>query len=432
MISETLSAPQTAAGLGIRRSLCEDLAVKILYLEGELSLLELADRLHLSLSVVEEVYEHLRKVQLCEVRGMNGNVRRIALSLQGRARAIELLTHSQYAGAAPVSLEAYTRQVCAQSVRDVQICPEQVERALNGLVLDKTIISQLGTAIVSGRAILLCGPSGTGKTAIAECLPGIYNDAVWIPYAVEVDSRIITVYDSHIHESCVESGEGALDEMRDENHPAACGEFHSLDGDHRWILCRRPRVVVGGELTQEMLNLRLGGTSNFYSAPLQMKANNGVLIVDDFGRQRMRPEELLNRWIVPLDRRIDFLTLAGGKTFEVPFDLFLVLASNHDVGELADEAFLRRIQTKVKVGYMNDTDFREVCVRMCDQLGVAFDAAVVEEFIGLLASLGQPLRPCYPRDVMQSICWEARYQGREPVLDSESVKRACRSYFAAP
>jgi hypothetical protein len=372
----------------------------------------------LSLAVVEEVYEHLRKVQLCEVRGMSGSVRRVALSLQGRARAIELLSHSQYASAAPVSLEAYRRQVDAQSVRDADVRPAQVERALSGLVLDKSIISQLGTAVVSGRAILLFGPSGTGKTAIAECLPGIYSDEVWIPYAVEVDNQIITVYDSHIHEAC--------EEVRGE----VGGECDSMDEDRRWVLCRRPRVVVGGELSPEMLDLRLNPMSNFYSAPLQMKANNGVLIVDDFGRQRMRPEELLNRWIVPLDRRIDFLTLAGGKKFEIPFDLFLVLASNHDVTELADEAFLRRIQTKVKVGYMNDADFREVCGRMCDHLGMERDEAVMEEFIGLLASLGQPLRPCYPRDIMQSICWEARYEGRPPRLDSESVKRACRSYFA--
>ena len=417
MISETLSAPQTADDLGIRRSLCEDLAVKILYLEGELSLVELAARLHLSLAVVEEVYEHLRKVQLCEVRGMSGTVRRVALSLQGKARGIELLTHSQYAGAAPVSLEAYRKQVCAQSVRDAGVRPEQVERALSGLVLDKSIVAQLGAAVFSGRAILLCGPSGSGKTAIAECLPGIYGDEVWIPYAVEVDNQIITVYDSHVHE--------ARGEAAEKNH----SESDSMDGDRRWILCRRPRVVVGGELTPEMLDLRLTSLSNFYSAPLQMKANNGVLIVDDFGRQRMRPEELLNRWIVPLDRRVDFLTLAGGKKFEVPFDLFLVLASNLDVAELADEAFLRRIQTKVRVGYMNPTDFREVCRRMCNQLGITFDAAVVEEFMVLLASLGQPLRPCYPRDIMQGVCWEALYEGRLPRLDSESVQRACRGYF---
>jgi predicted ATPase with chaperone activity len=411
ILTPVIAGPQTVADLGVHRNLCEDLATKILYLEGELTLMELASRMRIALAVVEEIFERLRKGQLCEVKGMAGNVRRIASTNQGRARATELLARSQYAGAVPVPLNDYARQVRMQSVKDLDVHAPQVERAFDHLVLSKQTIDQLGAAVISGRAIMLYGPPGTGKTAIAQSLPHIYQDQVRIPYAVEVDNQVITVFDSHIHEGC--------------------DSEESSDDDRRWISCRRPRIVVGGEMTAEMLDLQLNPVTNFYSAPLQMKANNGVLILDDFGRQRMRPEELLNRWIVPLDRKIDFLTLMGGKKFEIPFDVFVVFATNLDPSQLADEAFLRRIQTKVRVGYMGPREFHQICRSVCGQLGLPYDVDIVEHLIGLLAAIGQPLRACYPRDIIQGICWAARYDGRAPRFDCESISQACHNYFLA-
>ncbi len=409
MLTAEIAIPKKLSDLGIRRNLMEELAVKILYLVGEITLLDLSKRMCLSLSIVEEIFERLRKEQVCEVTGMLGTIHRIAITSGGRMRALEYLGLNHYSGPAPVSLPDYIDRVRAQTIRDADVRPANVEKAFQHLVITEETLNQLGTAVVSGRCIILYGPAGTGKTAIAETLPSIYADRVWIPYAVEVDGQIITVYDPQLHGRFEEEGLG--------------------DYDRRWVLCRRPRVVVGGELTLEALDLQLNPITKFYSAPLQMKANNGVLIVDDFGRQRMRPEDLLNRWIVPLDRRIDFLNLTGGKQLEIPFDLFVAFATNLDPRTLADEAFLRRIQTKIKVDFVPPGQFHEIFRRVCDEYHLVYDSGVVDGVLSLLAALQQPLRACYPRDIVQHICWAARYQGKEPHLDGPAVRQACRNYF---
>ncbi len=204
------------------------------------------------------------------------------------------------------------------------------------------------------------------------------------------------------------------------------------DCDRRWILCRRPRVMAGGELTMELLDLQFNPALGFYSAPLQMKANNGILIIDDFGRQRISPAELLNRWIVPMDRRIDFLTLAGGNKFETPFDLIVAFSTNLNPASLADEAFMRRIRTKIKVTYVTDEQFHEISRRVCTQSGLEYDASVVDGFVKILADLRQPLRACYPRDIIHHICWKAKYEGKQPLLTLEGIRGACDSYFLGP
>ena len=405
-----ISGPETVEDLRIRRSLLEDLALKILSLEGEMSVCDLGEKMRIPLPVADEIFQHMRKDKQCEVKGIVAGIYMIVITSQGRSRARELFALSQYAGPTPVSLEVYTRRVQEQSVQDLEIRPHQVEQAFEHLVLSSQILKQLGTAVVSGTTIFLHGPSGTGKTAIAETLPRIYDDHVWLPYAVEIDGQIITVYDPGIHE------------RSEEAEPA--------DGDRRWVLCSRPRVIVGGELTTEMLDLQFNPLTKFYSAPLQMKANNGVLIVDDFGRQRMQPEEMLNRWIVPLDRRIDFLTLAGGKSFEIPFDLFVVFATNLDPAELMDEAFLRRILNKIKVDFVTRENFHEIFRSVCRKFEVTYDAGIVDHFLSMLTTeIKQPLRACFPRDIVRQICWAAKYEGRTPVMDQNSVREACENYF---
>ncbi len=409
----TLPAPHTVPDTGIRRSLLEDLALKTLFLSGEMSLRELGEHMQLSLHVIEELFNTMRREQLCEVKGMIAGIHRIAATQGGKRRALDLLDLNQYVGPAPVSLEEYLKVVRSQTVQGADIHTEDIRRTFKHLVLSDETLERVGTAVVSGTSIFVYGPTGGGKTSIAETLPNIYPDWVWIPYAVEVDSQIIVTYDPTTHKPLEQPNWG--------------------EADTRWVRCRRPRVFVGGELTPEMLDLQMNPISKFYSAPLQMKANNGVLIIDDFGRQRIRPEDLLNRWIVPLDRRVDFLTLRGGKKFEIPFDLFVVFATNLNPMELADEAFMRRIQNKIRLGYPTPQQFKEIFRRCCENLSLEYNEEMASYFIDALdMHYHQPLRPCYPRDITNQIVWTAKYEGRKPMVDQPAIDRACRNYFVNP
>ena len=411
ILSELLSAPESLSEVGVPKSLLEDLALKTLYVAGSSSVRELAAKMTLTLGVVDELFRRLRAEQLCEVTGMTGNISQIAITSRGRTRALELLSMNQYVGAAPVSLESYIQLVRQQSVRSREIHMPEVRRAFSHLVLDDRMLRKLGAAVSSGSSIFLYGPSGTGKTTIATTLSRLFGlDPVWVPFAVEVDGQIISVYDRHVH--------------------ARTNDPIIQSNDARWVLCQRPTVLVGGELTVEMLELQLNPITKFYSAPVQMKANNGALIIDDFGRQRLRPEELLNRWVVPLDRRIDFLTLAGGKKVEVPFEVLVVFSTNLEPSTLADAAFLRRIQTKIKVGAVSEQQFHAIFRKVCGDVGLQYEAGVIDESIDVIQNkLKQPLRACHPRDIVNQIRWAARFEEREPCLDRDAVLAAVDSYF---
>jgi predicted ATPase with chaperone activity len=403
--------PRRLADLDVRQAVLEDLILKILYLAGSLSVIELSERIRLSYEVTDELFCKLRTQALCQVTGMSGNIPQIAITTQGRTRAIDLLQQSQYAGSAPVSLESYVEIIRKQSVQKVEVHPADVRRAFNHLVVDNQTLDQFGTALNSGSSVFLYGPAGTGKTTFAEVLSRVLaEDEVWIPHAIEVDGQIITVFDSSIHQESAESAPGNY--------------------DTRWALCKRPAVLVGGELTAEMLDMQFNPISKFYVSPVQMKANNGVFIIDDFGRQRIRPDELLNRWIVPLDRRIDFLTLVGGKKIEIPFEMLVVFASNTDPAALVDPAFLRRIQTKIKIGAVSDEQFCEIFRRVANEKHVTFDPDIPGDLIAFIrSSLRQELRSCYPRDIVNQVCWAARYEGKKPHLDHQALRRAIEAYF---
>ena len=398
-------------GLGIRRSLVESLLLKTLYQLGEASLHELSAQLCVSRSVVDAIFQRLRKELMVQAVGMSVGVHRVALTGAGRTRAAELLALDSYVGPAPVSLTDYVARVSDQSVRDMEVHPEDVASTFADLVLDHATLAQLGTALVSGRAIFLYGPPGTGKTTVAERLSEIIRrDTVWIPYAVEVDGQIITVFDSHVHEVVEDDADTGV--------------------DPRWVLCRRPRVTVGGELTIDMLDLQFNPLSRYYTAPVQMRANNGFLIVDDFGRQRIQPVELLNRWVVPLDRRVDYLSLAGGKKIQIPFDLFVVFATNLDPALVVEEAFLRRIQTKIRLGSIEAPEFQEIFRRACENMKLTYDPQDVDEIVSAIATqYGQPLRACYPRDLLNQIVWRARYEKIDPVVSRQTLADACGAYF---
>jgi predicted ATPase with chaperone activity len=403
--------PRTTAEVGVRESVLEDIALKSLYISGPFSVLDLGEHMRLNFDVANDLFGRLRAKLLCEVTGMTGNIPYIAITSQGRSRALELLSHSQYAGPAPISLASYVEQVRQQSVKNVEVHPPDIERAFAHMVLDSKTLAQFGTALNSGSAIFLHGPPGTGKTAIAETLSRVLaEDSIWLPYAIEVDSQIITVYDPAIHKRIWES--------------------EPDNRDLRWVRCHRPTVMVGGELTAEMLDLQFNPTTKFYVGPMQMKANNGVLIIDDLGRQRIRPDELLNRWVVPLDRRIEFLTLAGGRKIEIPFEMLVVFASNLDPSDLMDPAFLRRIQTKIHIGAVTDDQFCEIFRRVARDHQIEAEPQLVRDLITVIkGSLQLELRGCHPRDLVNQICWAARYEGRKPVIDQEALMRAVEAYF---
>ncbi|MGD8703803.1 MAG: ATPase, partial [Desulfosarcina sp.] len=321
-ISDSLS------GLDIPDTMVEDLVLRRLYTIGTSSLKALSQTLKLSYSVIQEIFERLRKEQFFEVKGMQGRDYTITLSEKGQEFARKSYDICRYVGPAPVSLKTYRNAVMAQT-GNVKVNRFSLKPHFTDLVLTDKLLDQLGPALNSQNSIFLYGPTGNGKTSLASRLARIYEDMIAVPYAVEFDGQIVVVYDPVFHER-VDTEAQAL--------------------DPRWVLCRRPCVIVGGELTPNMLELKMDENTGVYAAPLQMKANNGMLVIDDFGRQILSPEYLLNRWIVPLDRRVDYLSLTYGVKFEIPFEMTVVFSTNLDPTKLADEAFLRRIQNKIYVG----------------------------------------------------------------------------------
>ncbi|HET7104405.1 MAG TPA: hypothetical protein VFI20_10005 [Terracidiphilus sp.] len=410
-ISGPTQKPTTIAEAGVRDSLLEALALKALYLSGPFSVLDLAEHTRLGFDIANELFHRLRAKMLCEVTGMSVNVPDLAITSQGRARALEMLSQSQYSGPAPVSLESYVDQVRKQRVTDAEVHYPEVARGFSHLVIDPKTLAQFGTALNSGEAIFLYGPPGVGKTAVAETLSRVLaEDDVWIPYAVEVEGQIITIYDPVIHRRMKELEPDTRDE--------------------RWVRCRRPAVMVGGELTIDMLDLQFNPATNYYVGPVQMKANNGVLIIDDFGRQRIHPEDLLNRWVVPLDRRIEFLTLAGGRKIEIPFEMLVVFASNLDPATMLDPAFLRRIQTKIYLGAATEEQFAQIFYRVAEKHGLAVDRSALVELIHIIRdTLKQDLRGCVPRDLINQVLWSAKYQGSRPELSLPALMQAVEAYF---
>jgi hypothetical protein len=415
-----IPAPRTVEELRIRQALLDELAVKTLAQEREMTTRALGDALAVSGPVAEDLFQRLRKAQTVEVTGLSGPTHRMTLTQGGRARAEEILSRSQYVGRLPVSLDEYTERMRSQTVAAAEVRPEQVRDAYASMVLDETIVRQVGIAVASGAAIVLSGPSGTGKTSVAERVPRVFGRGVFVPYAVEVAGEIITVFDPGVHRPL--------------------GDAPPHDHDRRWVYCERPYVIAGGELTAEMLDLQYNAVSGFYAAPPQMKANAGVFVIDDFGRQRMRPEELLNRWIVPLDRGVDYLTLHGGNKFAIPFAVLVIFSTNLDPSTgfaadgtpgISDAAFLRRIPNKIAVGYASREDFHEVFRRVCAESGLTYSAPLVDRLIEFLTTqIREPLRPSIPRDIVRQIVWEARYDGVAPEFTPAAMARACRTYFA--
>jgi len=410
--------PVSLEEIGVRAELVGDLVCKHLHESGDLDLGRLAARLALTGSVVEEVVAFLRAEGRVEVRGRSVDTPflRFALTDRGRAGALDALLRDGYVGPAPVPLEDYRRVVLAQSVNRARTYRERVHAAFSDTVIRPSLLDQLGPAVHSGRAVFVYGPPGTGKSFIARRLNRLLSDAVLIPHAILVGDSVIRVLEPGLHRPVQEQAGGIAVKLTEGHDP-------------RFVLCERPLVFAGGELTLDMLELQFDAVTRRYLAPLQLKATNGMLLIDDLGRQRLAPVDLFNRWIVPLEEHQDYLNLRAGQHFSVPFDVVLVLSTNLNPLELADEAFLRRIGYKIRFAPMDRGEYERVWRQVGEENGVAVEPAIVRFVVEKLHVPNRvPLLPCHPRDLLGLALDYLTYNG-ERELSEQALEWAWENYF---
>jgi hypothetical protein len=409
-------APESLEASGLRPAFVEEHVLRCLYAVPQITGAQLAAACGLAFAAgIGSILDNLRQDHQVEIRGQRGigdAGYAYVLTARGTARALEAQDKTLYRGPLPVPMADYAASVRAQPIDANLITRARVREAFVDLMAADSVGDGIGPAIGSGSTLLLFGAPGNGKTIMAERISRVMSDPIYLPYAIEVDGAVVKLFDPLVHRPVDQTSMAGLDQ--------------------RWVRIHRPFVTAGGELTLGGLDLRWSAAGRFYEAPIQLKANGGVLLIDDFGRQQVRPADLLNRWIVPLEKRLDYLTLVTGKRVEVPFEQMLVFATNLDPADLADEAFLRRIRFKLRLGDPTTEQFFELFGRECAVRGLHFSAEDIQDMLARWWSDGRPLRMCQPRDVLEQVVAIARYKTIAPAGHSrELLDQACASYFAA-
>jgi hypothetical protein len=410
--------PQSLKDAGITEGQLEHLVLKCLGACGDMSGRDLSEQHAVPFRLLEPVLQGMKLAQLVAFRGsapMNDFI--YQLTDLGRDRAKKLGEHCSYFGAAPVPIDAYCASVSAQSLTKNHPTQRDLERAFQDLLINKHMLRRLGPAINSGRGLFLYGQPGNGKTSIAERVTAAFGDCIWVPRATVVDGEIMRVFDPSLH-------------VAQPLHEAT-GPLQQRPVDKRWVRIRRPTIVVGGELTMDSLEVNSSAGINVSEAPLQMKSNCGTLVIDDFGRQRMTTDELLNRWIVPLEKRYDYLQMNNGKKIQVPFDQLIIFSTNLEPKDLVDDAFLRRIPYKIEVLDPSEEEFRALFQIMAPKLGIRFEQAALDHVIEKhYKAVNRPFRCCQPRDLLLQIVNYCHYISKPPEMTVEYFDYAVSNYFA--
>ncbi len=425
VVRDRCPPPKSVADTEIELNSLLRLLLKTVYVRGLESASQLSFALKLPLSVVNELLEEAKERGVLEVLGSAGHRLaaefRYGITERGRQWATDALDQSLYVGPAPVSLADFHRQVERQRVTEEQVEPDNLVKALSDLVISKSMIRSLGPAVNSGRSVLLYGSPGNGKTTIASILGHVFTDIIHIPYCIEIDGQVIKVFDPTLHEP--------MEDLSLDLTGAAAEEEVSIrteSVDRRWVACKRPLVITGGELTLAMLDLNFNPHARFYEAPLHMKAIGGTYVIDDLGRQLVRPDDLLNRWIGPMETRVDYLTLNTGKTFEIPFDELLIFSTNLMPEDIMDPAFLRRIPYKLGVPAPSPEQYLETFRIESSSMGIDYDDDIGRYVMNEVTErFEQPLAFYQPKFILRQIYHACRFEGRDPELSEELIHEAC-------
>ncbi|WP_129630838.1 AAA family ATPase [Candidatus Oscillochloris fontis] len=427
--------PRTIAESGLALGFLTDLILKIIYFTGAITGQRIEEVTKLPfLGIIDKALEFLKLEEFVDIIGSEGGgfserSFQYVIANKGRAKILEILSRSQYAGPAPVTFDEYIRITKRQTIGEMVIDQAKIRQAFSHLVVNDRMLDKIGPAANSARSLFLYGPPGNGKTTIAEGIANLLGGYILIPYAVEVDGQIIKIFDPLNHQ-VVQQNQVGHSEAAAAFPGAPAQPINANFPDARWLVCKRPQVVVGGELILEQLELIFDPVVKIYEAPFQLKANGGLFLIDDFGRQKCSPKDLLNRWIVPLEKKFDYLALQTGKKLQVPFDVLIVFSTNLDPKQLVDDAFLRRIRHKIEVPNPSPAEFRSIFQLVCKGKKIPYSDEGLRHLIQEhYMKAGRDLRSCHPRDLCDQILDEAKYRSIDPSMSKELIDRACEAYF---